>query len=347
MIKPPHLRPGARVAAVSLSWGGPGTFPHRYEAGKRQLEETFGVSVVEMAHTLADPVWVAANPQARADDLMQAFADPNIDAVISTIGGDDSIRLLRHLDLDVIRRNPKIFMGYSDTTVTHFACFAAGLVSFYGPAFMAGLAENGGMLPYTVDSLRRTLFAIDPIGELLPNRDGWTVEHIRWEDPANQRIRRKLTPSTGWRWLQGRGVVRGHLLGGCAEVLDWLRGTDVWPSLDQWEGAVLFLETSEEMPPPDFLTRLLRIFAAMGILERLSAILIGRPGGHELDPARFSDYDEAVLRVVSDEEGLTDLPIVTQMDFGHTDPMCVLPLGVQTEIDADRQKITILENAVT
>ncbi len=346
MIKPAKLCPGQKVAAVSLSWGGPGAMPHRYAAGKRQLEETFGVTVVEMPHTLADPTWLAANPQARADDLMQAFADPQIAAIVSTIGGDDSIRLLRHLDLDLMRRHPKIFMGYSDTTVTHFACFAAGLVSFYGPAFMAGLAENGGMLPHTVDSMRRTLFSAQPVGELHPNQDGWTVERIGWEDPANQQIRRKLTPSSGWRWLQGRGIARGHLLGGCVEVLDWLRGTDVWPGLRQWDGAVLFLETSEDMPPPDLITGTLRSYAAMGILPRLSAILMGRPGGHELDPAHFGDYDDAILRVVRDEEGMTDLPVVTQMDFGHTDPMCVLPYGVQTEIDAEAQRITIVESAV-
>ena len=94
---------------------------------------------------LRDPNWISRNPQARADDLMQAFADPSIKAIISMIGGDDSLRILPYIDLDVIRSNPKIFMGYSDTNVTHFACWKAGLSSFYGPSFMAGFAENGGL----------------------------------------------------------------------------------------------------------------------------------------------------------------------------------------------------------
>lgn len=344
LIKPPRLRPGDRVAAVSLSWGGPGEIPYRYEAGKRQLEAEFGVTVVEMPHALADPEWIGDNPQARASDLMQAFADPSIHGIISTIGGDDSIRLLPYLDLDVIRAHPKIVMGYSDTTVTLMACLKAGLVSFYGPAIMSGFAENSGMFPYMVESVRRTLFSSEPIGRVAPNLDGWTVEHLDWADPDNQARKRKLNPSAGWSFLQGRGVHRGHLIGGCFEVLDWLRGTDVWPPAETWRGAILFLETSEDAPPPEAVLRGLRTYAAMGILRELSGILFGRPGGG-VPPEWFEEYDEAICAVVRDEEGLTDLPIVTRMDFGHTDPMFVLPYGVEAEIDCDAEKLTILESA--
>ena len=119
MIKPPQLRPGDRVATVTLSWGGPGQFPHRYEAGKRQLQAEFGLEVVEMPHTLDPPEEVAKNPEARAADLMAAFADPSIRGIFSTIGGDDSIRLLPYMDFELIRANPKVFIGYSDTTISH------------------------------------------------------------------------------------------------------------------------------------------------------------------------------------------------------------------------------------
>lgn len=111
--KPHALKPGDKIATVSLSSGGPGTFRYRYDAGKRQLEEAFGVQVIEMPHTAKPADWVARNPQARADDLMQAFSDPEIKAVFSTIGGDDSIRLIPYLDINVIKNNPKIFMGYT------------------------------------------------------------------------------------------------------------------------------------------------------------------------------------------------------------------------------------------
>ena len=113
LAKPRHLKPGDSIAVVSPSWGGPGTFPHRHEAGVRQLQETFGVSVVEMEHTRAPAEFVSAHPEARAADLMAAFADPSIDGIVTSIGGDDSVRLIPHLDLGVIAANPKIFLGFS------------------------------------------------------------------------------------------------------------------------------------------------------------------------------------------------------------------------------------------
>jgi len=345
MMRPSRLRPGDKVAAVSLSWGGPAAFPQRYKAGKRQLQDEFGLTVIEMPHTLSDVAWLQRNPGARADDLMQAFADSSVRAIVSTIGGDDSIRLLPFLDLDVIRSNPKVFLGYSDATVTHLACLKAGLVSFYGPSIMAGFAENGGMFPYMVDSVRKTLFSSAPVGRIAPNAAGWTAEFLDWGEPGLQTRRRELTPSTGWRFLQGRGLCRGPLVGGCLEVLGWLRGTDVWPGPELWRGTILFLETSEEAPPPRAVVRELRAYAAMGIVHELAGVLLGRPGG-PVPPEQFDAYDRAIRQVIDKEEGLRDLPVVTQMDFGHTDPMFVLPYGVQAEIDCDAQAFTIIEHGV-
>lgn len=345
MRKPKVLKAGDRVAAISLSWGGAGAFPHRYEAGKKQFEEEFGVDVVETRHALKDPGWLATHPQARASDLMEAFSDPSISGIISIIGGEDSIRLLPHIDVGVIRDNPKVFMGYSDTTVSHLACFRAGLVSFYGPAFMSGFAENVGMFPYMIEAVRNACFRAASIGVIEPNRDRWTAERLSWADPKNQEQQRSLNPSDGWRFLQGKGVTQGHLIGGCIEVLEWLRGTSVWPQPADFNGAILFLETSEEAPPPSAVARALRTYASMGILSTLSGILFGRPGGG-VPTEHFVAYDEAILQVVSEEEGLLDLPVVTNMDFGHTDPMFVLPYGVMAQIDCDNRRLEVLESAV-
>jgi muramoyltetrapeptide carboxypeptidase LdcA involved in peptidoglycan recycling len=294
---------------------------------------------------MSDPTWLSRNPEARAEDLMSAFSDPSIDGIISTIGGDDSIRILPYLDLEVIRKNPKVLMGYSDTTISLLACFRAGLASFYGPTFMAGFAENGGMFPYMVESVRKTLFCADPIGTISPNTTGWTVEELDWRNPENQLRRRQLNPSPGSSFLQGKGIVEGKLIGGCVEVLDWLRGTEFWPGLPEWENAILFLETSEEGPPAAYVGRFIRVLAAMGVLPRLSGILFGRPGG-QLPPEKFAEYDAVLTDAVGQEAGLTDLPIVTGMDFGHTDPMMVLPLGLNARIDCDSRQFSVLENAV-
>lgn len=345
MIKPPKLQPCDKVATVSLSWGGAGKIPHRYQAGKQQLQDEFKLQVMEMPHTLADPDWIYRNPEARAEDLMLAFSDPEIKGIISTIGGDDSIRILPFLDLDIIRNNPKVFLGYSDTTISHLVCYKAGLVSFYGPAIMSGFAENGGLSPYLVDSVYRILFSSEPIGIIPPNKDSWTVERLEWADPDNQNRHRKLNPSTGWRYLQGQGIHRGHLIGGCFEVFDWLRGTEFWPSPDQWEHVILFLETSEDAPTPEMVKFGLRTYAALGVLNKLSGILFGRPGG-PVPPEKFIEYDQVLMEVIRDEAGLDELPIITNMDFGHTDPMMTIPYGVQAEIDCDQQQFTIIENAV-
>jgi len=344
LLRPPMLRPGDTLAAISLSWGGPAVFPHRYAAGVAQLERTFGVRVTPTAHALREPEWLARNPQARAEDLMAAFADPAIKGIIATIGGEDSIRTLPYTNLGVIRANPKIFMGFSDTTSTHFACLAAGLTSFYGPCMLVGIAENGGMLPHVERSMRRALFTPEPLGAL-PSAEAWTVEHLDWADPANQERRRTLTPSAGWRWLQGEAPVEGRLIGGCLDVLDWLRGTPVWPGPERWDGAVLFLETSEEAPAPLAVTRMLRALAACGALERAAALLFGRPGG-DVAEAQFDAYDEGLLGVIRDELGRSDMPIITRMDFGHTEPNTVLPYGLRTRVDPLERSVVLLEAAV-
>ena len=172
------------------------------------------------------------------------------------------------------------------------------------------------------------------------------MEYLPWEDPKNQSVRRKLNPCTGWKFHQDEGLVEGQLFGGCVEVLDWLRGTAYFPSADDLQGAVLFLETSEDAPPPSFLAAFVRCLAAMNLLEGLGGMLLGRPGGG-VDPSTFHAYADALCKTVRETYGLTDLPIVTNMDFGHTDPMFVIPIGTQIRIDSTKQEISIDAAAVT
>jgi muramoyltetrapeptide carboxypeptidase LdcA involved in peptidoglycan recycling len=344
LVKPRRLSAGDRIAAVSPSWGGPGAYPGRYAAGKRQFEAEFGISVIEMPHTLAPPDWVRANPKARADDLMAAFADPTIAGIVATIGGDDAIRLLPHLDLSVIRRNPKAFIGFSDTTGLHLACRAAGLGTFYGPSLMAGFGENGGMHRLTADGVRRALFETGPIGVVGRNTEGWTAERLDWGDPVQQEQRRVLQLADPPRILQGNGRVSGRLLGGCAEVLEMVKGTAWWPPLSAWGGAILFYETSEDAPAPGFVRYWLRNFAAQGILGRLGGLLLARPdpGG---DPTYRARLEAAIMETLA-EEGRSDLPVLSGLDFGHTSPMLTLPYGVRATIDCEAASLTITEAGV-
>ncbi len=358
MIKPHALSKGDRVASISLSWGGPATVPARYLAGKNELEKVYGIEIVEAPHALRDADWLRANPRARADDLHWALTDPSIAGVISTIGGEESIRLLPFLDLHVIRNHPKVFMGFSDTTVTHFAFLAAGVVTFYGPSILTAFGEGGGTLPYTRDSVMRTLFSSNPLGVVEPSNEGWTTEFLDWADPASFSRPRRLLPTNGWRYVQGSGSVEGRLVGGCIEVMDWLRGTSVWPSDALWDGALLCIETSEEVPGPNEVARMLRSMGALGVIDRIAAILVGRPCkmlrsdavasfDHEAWERWVGEYDEAILMVVRDELGRNDIPIVTNMDFGHTDPFFVLPLGVTGRVDVDQRRFSIIEACVS
>ncbi|HOG15489.1 MAG TPA: LD-carboxypeptidase [Candidatus Absconditabacterales bacterium] len=336
---PKKLQRGSKVAIVSSSWGGPGTIPNRYNNGIKQLKEQFGVEIIEMENAKKDPEFVYNNPKKRAEDLMNAFLDPNIDAIFSSIGGDDSIRILPYIDFDIIKNNPKIYMGYSDSTITNFICYKAGIRSYYGPSIMAGFGENGGMFEYMIESVEKTLFSNEIIGEIKPNTSGWTNEFLDWGNPKNLNIKRKLNPNTGWRFIQGGGIVEGELLGGCVDVFYFMWGTEIWPDKDEWKGKILFIETSEENISEDNFERILRTMGIQGILENLNGIIVGRAQNEK-------NYDNSLLKIINGEFGLYNLPIITNMDFGHTDPVFVLPIGAKMTLDFDNKKVFINESGV-
>jgi len=222
VLYPQRLVRGDTVATVTLSWGGAGVYPYRYNIGKKNIEKIFGIKVVEMEHTLKSPEWIYKNPKARADDLITAFNDKNIKGIFTTIGGNDSVNILPFLDLKVIEQNPKIFMGYSDTTVSHLACFKAGLSTYYGPSVMAEFAENINPFPFMIDSVRDTLFTPKNTITVQPARE-WTDQYLAWETRSNQSKKRKLYKSKGWTWLQGQSVIRGQLLGGNIDTLEKMK----------------------------------------------------------------------------------------------------------------------------
>lgn len=345
LLKPKKLHSGDTVAAITLSWGGAGTFPDRYQIGKKRLEEVFGLTVAETKHAMKDADWIYRNPQARAEDLMSAFSDSNVRAIIATIGGEDSIRLLPYIDYSVLKSNPKIFLGFSDTTVGHFICLKAGLGSFYGPSVMTAFAENVQMHEYTKASILKTLFCSDTIGDITQNNEGWTAEFLDWSVPENNNVRRKMHRAERWRFISGAGCANGRLIGGCVEVLQFIIGTEIWPSISTFADSILFLETSEEGLPPVQLERFLRNLGAQGILKVLKGLLFSRPGG-SIDPSTFPEYDKAILTVLN-EYDRTDLAVITNMEFGHTDPMITLPYGILAEIDVAQESFRILDTAVT
>ena len=345
MIKPKHLCPGDKVAVVSLSSGmlGEPQFLHKYALAKKRLEEDFGLRVEAMPNALKGIDYLYAHPEARAQDLMDAFRDPSIRAVFSAIGGDDTIRLLPYIDFSVLQENPKIFTGFSDTTTNHFMMFKAGLTSYYGASIMTNFSEYGRINDYTLDMIRRTLFEPQDTLEI-PSAPYWyddEDEKIWWGESNMNRFKPYHPEEIGYELLQGSGVAEGPLLGGCVDVFVELLGTALWPSLEDWRGKLLFLETSEEDMSCDTLTWILRNLAAQGIFQVISGILVGKPARR----SKYEPYKEVYRKVVGFEAARPELPILYNVNFGHADPIGVLPIGVNCRLDAAQRTLTLLEPA--
>lgn len=215
MIKPNKLKKGDKIAIVSLSWGGLGDekLIHKYNIAKERLEDDFELEVITMPNALKGSEFIYEHPELRAKDLMDAFEDKTIKGIICAIGGDDTIRLLSYINYEIIKNNPKIFMGYSDSTVNHFMMNKAGLVSYYGPTIMCEFGEYVKMFDYTKDAVINILFR-DSLGYEVKSSNFWSNDFVPWKE-ENINIQKKLLKEEhGYEVLQGRGIITGQLLGG-------------------------------------------------------------------------------------------------------------------------------------
>lgn len=340
MIKPEKLKRGDTVAVVSLSWGGLGDekFIHKLDIATDYLKNEFGLNLITMPNTLKGSKFIYEHPELRAKDWMDAFKDPSVKAIISSCGGDDTIRLLPYINYDIIRNNPKIFIGFSDTTANHFMMYKAGVTSFYGPSLMHGFAQYGGMYDYAIDAIKNILFN-DCTNFEIKKCNYWTNESIGW---AEEKMKSKLPDKKGYEVLQGTGKVCGEFLGGCIELLNMINNTEIWPDLDKWKNKILFIESSEEKPTPQYVTYFLRNLHAQGILDVINGIIVGKPQSETY----YEEYKQSYIKVIRDEAKRENLPIIYNCNFGHSEPIGIIPYGINCELDCDKKKITLLENAV-
>lgn len=343
LIVPSHIQPWDTVTALTLSWWGPGTCPEKYELGKKQLQDSLHIKVVEWLYTLQSAQWINENPQKRAEDLMNAFKDKTIKWIISTIWWEESIRILPYIDFDIIHQNPKICMGYSDTTIIHFICHKAWLRSYYWPSVMAWFGENWWLFPYMIDSVRKTICSNEKVWVILPNKTWWTNEFLDWSIPENNTIKRKILPMQPRRRIQWKGVHTWNFLWWCIDVLPFMIWTSIWPTLQEREWTLLFLEPSEERISKTHFERILRNLWSQGILQVINGIIIWR-AQRDYETDSQIEYDDVLLQVVTKELWLSNLPIVTNMDFGHTDPVFVIPYGAKVQLDCDHQILSIEES---
>lgn len=341
MIKPKRLKKGDKIAIVSLSWGGLGDdiFIHKFNIAKERLENDFGLKVVCMPHTLKGSDFIAQHPELRAKDLMDAFEDKSISGIICAIGGDDTIRTLPYINIETIKNNPKIFMGYSDSTINHFMMYKAGLVSFYGPSIMCEFGEYVKMFDYTKKAVNDILFCDWNEYNLLVSED-WTDDYVSWQESNRNTPHTMKKDNHGYEIICGNGIVRGHLLGGCIDVFMMANGTKIWPAIQEWRNSILFVETSEDQPAPDFIKWTLRNLAAQGILKVINGIIVGKPQGEKY----YEEYKTAINQVVVNEENLCNLPIFYNVNFGHAKPIGIIPYGITAELNCEQKSITFLEN---
>lgn len=358
MIKPKILKKGDKVAIVSLSAGilGESKFIHKYYIAKKRLEEEFGLEVVAMPNALKGAAYLANNPKARADDLMLALKDKSIKAIICAIGGSDTYKLLPYIDFNVIKENPKIFTGFSDSTIDHLMFYKAGVTSFYGPNIMCNFGEYTKMFDYEVNAVKEMLFKDNEKYEI-KSSPVWSNETIWWDENNVNKQKGTIVDNKGYEVIQGKGKVEGTLFGGCIDSLTQLLGYaeseegkenakeakelnekyNLFPSTEELKNTILFIETSDEFPTPDKLEDMLNIFINRGIIDAINGIIVGKPKEEKY----YEEYKEVYKKVVGNKR--KDLPVIYNVNFGHAQPIGIIPYGVKCELDLDNKKITLKE----
>ena len=346
-----NLEKGDKVAIVSLSSGvlGEPYVRHELELGINRLKE-LGLIPVFMKNSLKGIEYLHNHPEARAEDLKQAFMDKDIKMIITAIGGYDTFRTIPYLMEDeefikVIKENKKIFTGFSDTTINHLMLNKLGLSTFYGPAFLVDIAElDNDMLSYTKSYFLKYFGDNDEIE--IKSSPIWYEDRKNYDEMqlGIQRVSHKEIH--GYETLNGHGVAVGKLYGGCIDSLynafTGERFSDekliiekyhILPSLDEWKNKILFLENSEEGNSPQKLETILLEFKKRGILDSVKGIMVGKP----IDEIYYDEYKEVYKKVFKNIE----TPIIYNINFGHSFPRCILQYNAIAIVDYDNKTIKI------
>lgn len=335
-----------KIGIVSLSRGllGEPFVQHEVRIGQKRLVE-YGIEVVYLPHSLKGIQFLEEHPQKRAEDLLVAFQDESIDMILCAIGGDDTYRLLPYLfDEGRLKTvvNQKIFLGFSDTTINHFMLHKLGIKTFYGQAFLPDICELAtDMLPYTKGYFEE-LIATGQIKEIRPS-SVWYKEREDFTEQAIGTARESYT-NGGFEQLSGPSVFEGEILGGCLEsIYDIVDDTtnkervslckhyQLLPSLQEWRGKILLLETSEEQPEPRMFRKMIQTIKELGVFDVVSGILFGKPQNERY----LEEYKAILLEDIAHEQ----LPIVCNINVGHATPRCIVPFGVPARVDVSQQKI--------
>ena len=337
------------IGIVSLSRGilGEDFMKHEVEIGLRRLND-MGLEVKFMPNSMKGLEYIEAHPEKRAEDLLAALKDPEIDMILCAIGGDDTYRLAPYLfDNDELAKaaNDKIFLGFSDTTLNHFMLHKVGMKSFYGQAFLPDICElSMDMLPYTRQFFEE-LVSTGRINMVSPSHF-WYEQRTSF-GPDQRFISLPMYEDKGFQLLQGPAKFSGKILGGCIDsmydMFDGERYADMpgickkyglFPDAEDWKGRIILLESSEEKMPPEKYRKALEYLKEAGVFSAVSGVLVGKP----MDGAFEKEYWDLLVEVIDDPQ----LPVLCNINIGHALPHCIMPFGVDCEVDADRQIIRFL-----
>ena len=328
---PPALQPGDTVGLIAPSR--PVATP-RLDVAADRLRTGFDLTVRRYPTAERDPADGPADPAMRARDVHDAFAD--CEAVLSATGGDDQLRILRHVDTGRLAADPARFFGYSDNDNLRLALWNEGVVS-WGLCAFPDVAVDPELHPYTARYLDRALFR-DSLGEVEPATE-WTDALYDFDtgDP------REWRDAPDWTW-RDRGRVSGPVWGGSLNIVAWHLQTERYlPDPAHLDGAILAVETSETLPRPARVGYLLRSLGERGWLDRFDGLLVGRPQANNPAAERNPEFDEyrRAIRDAATRELDRYAPETTaafDVDFGHTTPTFPLPLGATATLDpaADR-----------
>ena len=245
--------------------------------------------------------------------------------------------------IKVVQKNPKLFTGFSDTTINHLMFYKLGLSTYYGPNFICDLAEiSDEMLPYSRRAFESYLEGKE-YREITSSEIGYQ-ERTDFSRAAVGTERTSHKEEHGFELLQGEDYFEGKLLGGCLEslydILTTTRYEDektvcerygLFPDIEEWKGKILFIETCEEKPAPEQYEKELVILKEKGVFDVVSGVLVGKPQ----DETYYDEYKNVLVKVVNN----SDLPIVYNVNFGHATPRCVLQYGTMASVDMKKKKI--------
>jgi muramoyltetrapeptide carboxypeptidase LdcA involved in peptidoglycan recycling len=341
LVHPPKARPGDKVAVLSPSFAAPAVAPEVHEQALRRLKDVTGVVPVEYPTTRR----LGASPQDRAADLNAAFADPEIRAVLATIGGEDQITVVPHLDPALVTADPKPFLGYSDNTNILNWLWTNGVAAFYGGSTQVQLGPGPAVDDVHALSLRAALLT----GETLEVTEPGESEDIGkdWKDPAALTSYGDREPTEPWTWAGPTRSVTGRTWGGCIDVLQWILTAGRFPAdPGVLDGAVLLLETSEELIPTREFGYIMRSLGERGLLTAVDALVVARPPTSDF-VVRPTTEERAVRRAEQRDAAIEtmqrynpDAVVLVGVPFGHTRPQWILPFGGQVTLDAVGRRLT-------